>query len=324
MDVDIINKIPAIRSQLLSNPQIEKVSFPIYMPLNMISETIVNEWEGNHAKQNLFVYNNFIDYDFLDLFEIKLKEGRNFSPAHPTDSTDSYILNESAVKALGWESAVGKQFRGGKVIGVVKDFHFQPLGLPIKPLFLALRMGKGPYNTEHIAIKVKTGDLENTLAAIQKTVKGILPHLTFEYRFMDEAYKQLYQSEKRLGQAFTIFTLLALFIACMGLFGLVSHQVLQRTKEIGIRKVLGASVPAIVVLLSKDFLKLVLQASVIALPLTWYAMSRWLQDFAYRIDLAWWVFVLSGVVALLIALLTVSIQSVKAALANPVKSLRNE
>jgi putative ABC transport system permease protein len=290
----------------------------------MISETIVKEWEGNDSQGDFFVYNNFIDYDFIDLFEIKLKEGRNFSPDYPTDSVESYILNESAVKALGWGSAVGKQFRNGKVIGVVKDFHFQPLDLAIKPLFLALRQGRGAMNTEHIVIKVKTGDLENTLAAIQQTIKNFVPHIPFEYRFMDEAYAQLYQSEQRLGLAFNIFTGLALFIACMGLLGLVSQQVLQRTKEIGIRKVLGASVPGIVLLLSKDFLKLVLLALIIAVPVAGYAMSRWLEDFAYSIDLSWWMFALTGIVALVIALVTISFQAIKAALANPVKSLRNE
>jgi putative ABC transport system permease protein len=323
-NADITQKIPAIRTELLRNPQIEKVTFPVYMPLNMISETIVKDWEENHGQQNLFIYNNYVDYDFIDLFQIQLKEGRNFSPDYPTDSLDSYILNESAVKALGLESAVGKQFRDGKVIGVVKDFHFQPLSLTIKPLFLTFRKSFYRPDTDHIAIKVRTGEVENTLVSIQKTIQGILPQIPFEYRFMDEAYERLYQSEKRLGQAFNIFTSLALFIACIGLLGLVSQQVLQRTKEIGIRKVLGASVPGIVFLLSKDFLKLVLLALVIAVPLAWYAMSRWLQDFAYRIDLDWWIFALTGIVALFIALVTISFQSIKAALANPVKSLRNE
>lgn len=321
-NVDISNKISTVRTQLLSNPQIEKVSFPVDMPLDMSSETIVKDWEGNNSQQNLFIYNNYVDYDFIDLFGIKLKEGRNFSPDYPTDSTDSYILNESAVKALGWKSALDKQFQGGKVIGVVKDFHFQPLGLAIKPLFLAFR--RDSHSLGNIAIKVKTGELENTLATIQKTIKGIVPQLAFEYRFMDEAYDQLYQSEKRLGQAFTIFTLLALFIACMGLFGLVSYHVLQRTKEIGIRKVLGASVGQIVTLLSKDFLKLVLIAFFIAVPIAWYAMSKWLEDFAYRIDISTGVFALAGIISLLVALLTISFQSIKAALANPVKSLRSE
>ncbi len=323
-DADISQKQSAIRAELLRNPQIERVSFPMYLPFNISSETIVHEWEGNDKRTDLFIYNNHVDYDFMDLFQIKLKEGRNFSPYYPIDSAESYILNESAVKALGWQAAVGKQFKGGKVIGVVKDFHFLPLGLTIKPLFLTLRNSTDAFNTDYIAIKLKTGNLENTLDHIQRTVKSLLPQYSFEYRFMDEAYTQLYQSEKRLGQTFALFTLLALFIACMGLFGLISQQVVQRTKEIGIRKVLGASVVSIAALLSQDFLRLVSVSILIASPLAWYAGDKWLQDFAYKIDIEWWVFALAGGLAVLIALLTVSFQSIKAALADPVKSLRSE
>lgn len=155
-------------------------------------------------------------------------------------------------------------------------------------------------------------------------MKAIAPQAPFEYEFMDEAYNQLYQSEQRFGQAFTIFTFLALFIGCMGLFGLASHNVLQRTKEIGIRKVLGASVQQIVQLLSKDFIKVVLIATLLAFPLAWWAMNKWLQDFAYRIDIQWWMFALAGLTALGIALLTVSFQAIRAAVANPVESLRSE
>jgi putative ABC transport system permease protein len=316
--------IPALRAALLSNPGVEKVSFPVYMPLNMHSETIVNAWEGNHTRQNLFIYRNYVDYDFLDLFQIRLKEGRNFSPDHPTDSTDSYLLNEAAVKAMGWQSAVGKSFERGRVIGVVKDFHFQPFDLTIKPMFLSLRRGEFSYDLDHIAIKVKTRDAERTLAGIQKTVKDLLPGLAYEHRFMDEAYAQMYASERRLGQTFNVFTLLALFIACLGLFGLVSHHVLQRTKEIGIRKVLGASVPQLVALVSRQFVKLIGCAFLIATPVAWYAMHRWLGHFAYRIDISGWIFAGAGVLSLGIALLTVGFQGVRAALANPVDSLRSE
>jgi putative ABC transport system permease protein len=322
-NLDIRDKIPAIRTELLRQPQIEKVSFPVSMPLNMYSETIVNDWEGNPPQADLFIYKNYVDYDFLDLFEMELKEGRNFSPEYPTDSTESYILNESAVKALGWESAQGKKFHGGKVIGVVKDFHFQPLNLAIKPLFLALR-NKEYYAGGNIAIKVSTREWERTLAGVEKTLGAIVPKLTFDYRFMDEAYIKLYESEKRLGQTFTVFTALSLFIACLGLFGLVSFQVLQRTKEIGIRKVLGASVSQLVGLLSRDFIILVLFALLVAWPLAWWGMHQWLQNFAYRVEIDGWLFVLVGALVLLIAFLTVSIQTLKASRANPVDSLRNE
>jgi putative ABC transport system permease protein len=323
-NADISRAIPAIRARLLSNPRIENVSFPVYMPLNMHSETIANVWEGNHTRQDLFIYRNYVDYDFLDLFQIRLKEGRNFSPDHPTDSTDSYLLNEAAVKAMGWQSAVGKGFEGGKVIGVVKDFHFQPFGLAIKPLYLKFRKGKGTYDMDHIAIKVNPTEMTSTLAGIQKTVKTLLPGLAYEHRFMDEAYAQLYASERRLGQTFSLFTLLALFIACLGLFGLVSHHVLQRTKEIGIRKILGASVPQLVTLVSREYVKLIGGAFLVATPVAWYAMHRWLAHFAYRIDISWWIFAGAGVLSLGIALLTVGFQGIRAALANPVDSLRRE
>jgi putative ABC transport system permease protein len=228
------------------------------------------------------------------------------------------------VKALGWQSAVGKGFEGGKVIGVVKDFHFQPFDLAIKPLYLKFRKGQGAYDHDHIAIKVKTAELAGTLAGIQKTIKTHLPGMAYEHRFMDEAYAQLYDSERRLGHTFNVFTLLALFIACLGLFGLVSHHLLQRTKEIGIRKVLGASVPQLVGLVSREFVKLIGGAFLIATPVAWYAMHRWLGHFAYRIDISWWVFAGAGVLSLGIALLTVSFQGIRAALANPVDSLRSE
>jgi putative ABC transport system permease protein len=323
-NVNLNRQLPLIRDRLLANPRVEKVSFPVYMPLNMHSETIVKNWEGNHTRQDLFIYRNYVDYDFLELFRIRLKEGRNFSPDHPTDSIDSYILNEAAVKALGWQSAVGKGFEGGKVIGLVKDFHFQPFDLAIKPLYLKFRKGQGAYDHDHIAIKVKTAELAGTLAGIQKTIKTHLPGMAYEHRFMDEAYAQLYDSERRLGHTFNVFTLLALFIACLGLFGLVSHHLLQRTKEIGIRKVLGASVPQLVGLVSQEFVKLIGSAFLIATPVAWYAMHRWLGHFAYRIDISWWVFAGAGVLSLGIALLTVSFQGIRAALANPVDSLRSE
>ena len=219
---------------------------------------------------------------------------------------------------------MGKSFEGGKVIGVVKDFHFQPFDLAIKPLYLKFRRGKGAYDMDHIAVKVNTLEMAGTLAGIQKTLKTLLPGLASEPRFMDEAYAQLYASERRLGQTFNVFTGLALFIACLGLFGLVSHHVLQRTKEIGIRKVLGASVPQLVALVSREFVKLIGGAFVIATPVAWYAMHRWLGHFAYRIDISWWIFAGAGVLSLGIALLTVGVQGIRAALANPVKSLRSE
>jgi putative ABC transport system permease protein len=321
-DAIISDKVSTIQSELLKNTQIEKVSFPSEMPLDMGSEGIVNEWEGNNTKRDLFIYRNYVDYDFIHLFEIELLEGRNFSPDHPADSVSSYILNESAVKALGWVSAIGKQFAGGEVIGVVKDFHFQRFDLTIQPLYLKFRSkANGPFN---IAVKIKMENAMETMAYIQQTIKTFSPHNFVNCRFLDDDYDALYNSETRLGQAFTVFTALALLIAGIGLFGLVSHHILRRTKEIGIRKVLGATTESIVALVSREFLVLVMISFLIASPVAWWAMNKWLQDFAYKIEIEWWMFFVSGFVAVSLALVTISFQSIKAALMNPVISLRSE
>lgn len=290
----------------------------------MISQGIADEWEGNNTESELGIYRNYVDYDFIDLLEIELVEGRNFSPAFPTDTLGAYILNEAAVKALGWESAVGKKFERGKVIGVVKDFHIQPFDLAIEPMYLTFRNRETTYYSGNIAMKIKMDDPEGALAYVQETLKEMTPLLPFQHRFMDESYNQLYESEKRFGKVFNIFTLIALFIACMGLFGLVTHNVIQRTKEISIRKVLGATISNIVGLLSKDFLKLVLLSSIIAVPIAWWGMNKWLQDFAYRINLNWQTFVLACLLAIGLAFLTISAQAIKAAAANPANTLKGE
>lgn len=320
-EVDLYNKVPTLKSELLKHSQIEQVSVSSYLPLNINSQTIVDNWEGNNAQEELWIYRNYIDYDYVDLFEMEIVEGRNFSPNHPNDSTDSYILNEAAVKALGWESAVGKKFNGRKVIGVLKDFHFQSLDFAIEPIFISFRRKEISFYTTNIIIKGKMDEVDEAVAHIQKTLNTFIPQVPFDHRFLDESYNQLYKSERQFGQVFNIFTCIALFIACMGLFGLVTHKVIQRTKEIGIRKVLGASVTNIVSLISKDFLQLVLVATIIAIPIAWWGSQRWLQDFAYRIDIGWWTFLLIGLLAIGLAFLTVSTQALRAATANPADTL---
>ena len=242
------------------------------------------------------IYQNYVDYDFLDLFEIDLLTGRNFSPAFPRDSSDSYILNESAVKKLGWDnaSAIGKSFADGKVIGVMKDFHFLRLDFAIEPLYLTFHNKRTMSYFGNIVLKMNMENPENTIAYVQNTLKTVMPQLPFEHRYLDESFNQLYQAEKRFGAAFNIFTLIALFIACIGLFGLVTHSVLLRTKEIGIRKVLGASIPNLVYLLCKDFGLLILIAFLIATPLSWYFMNQWLSDFAYATSVGLGVFLFAG------------------------------
>lgn len=312
-----------IRNELMKHSQIQNVAFGNEVPIASTNQGIVDRWEGNTDKSHIYVYRNYVDPHYLDLFEIDLIEGRGLGQVAATDSIVPYILNEAAVKQIGWESAVGKQFRDGQVVGVVKDYHFQTLSLNIEPLFIApIRERYNSYGK--IAIKIGTQNLESTLAHIQQTVKSQVPNLPYEYHFMDDSFKELYQAERNFGQAFNIFTLLALFIACIGLLGLVSHHVVQRTKEIGIRKVLGASAFGIVRLLAKDFLKLVALALIIAIPIAWYGMQLWLEDFAYRINIQWWVFLLVGLATLLLAFLTIGTKSLKVALANPIESIRNE
>lgn len=324
---EVNENLSTIRQELLDHPQIKKVSVSTNLILNTNNQGIIDQWEGNEGERKFGCYRYFVDGEFLDLYEIPLLAGRNFSPAYPTDSTESYLLNRSAVNAIGWtpETAIGKTFRDGKVIGVVEDFHFQPMDLKIEPLYMKFRHpANQPVGYGNLAVKLGSGDLENTLSFVLGVLKDVAPRIPFEYRFLDESFDQLYASEQRLGKAFSIFTLLALFIACMGLFGLVSYQIVQRTKEIGIRKVLGASALRLVQLLSSDFLILVFIALVLAVPVAWYAMQQWLNNFAYRIEIEWWVFLLVAVPALSISLLTVGVQSMRAALANPVECLKDE
>ena len=324
---EIGNNYQVIRNELLNHPQITKVALSSSLPIDTDNQGPVNQWEGNDNEEIIYCYRHFVDDHFLDLYEMEMLEGRNFSPDYPTDSSNSYILNESAVAAIGWTptSAIGKGFRNGQVIGVVKDFHFQPMDLKIEPMFMMLRTAQNSFaNYGNISIKLEMDELDHTLAHIQQTFKNITPGLPYELHYLDESFNQLYESEQRLGQAFNIFTALALFIACVGLFGLVSHSIVQRAKEIGIRKVLGASASHIVRLLSKDFLRLVTGAVIIAIPVSWYVMQQWLQNYAYRIDLEWWIFVFAGMGAVMIAFLTISTQTLKAANTNPVECLRDE
>ncbi|MCB0837531.1 MAG: ABC transporter permease [Bacteroidetes bacterium] len=322
-NLDAINKSDLIRTELLKHPGIQKVSFSGSVPVHISHDNLINEWEGNDNNQELSIYTNYVDYDFLDLFEIELVEGRNFSPDFPTDSMNRYLLNETAVKTLGWKSAVGKSFKQGKVIGVVKDFHFHTLDRPIEPLWMTYYHKKNTFSG-NISMRVSSDNLDQTIAHLHKTLKGLIPELIVEHHFMDESYLQMYSKEKRFGQIFNIFTTLALLIACIGLLGLVTHKVSQRTKEIGIRKVLGAGVWNIVKLLTSEFSKMIIVAIAIALPVSFFIANNWLEGFAYRIDMQWWYFGGVAIITMLIASITVSFQTLKAASTNPVECLRDE
>ncbi|RAK70348.1 ABC transporter permease [Hymenobacter edaphi] len=272
-----------------------------------------------------------IDEGFLPTYGIKLAAGRNFDPkAFPTD-TLGFILNATAVRMIGWKSpaeAVGQAFRYGgvlgRVLGVTQDYHFESLHQPIVPMvmFLSSATSRSSYN--YVSVKLAGGNVAGSLQHLERTWKEFLPDEPFTYTFLDESYAKLYQAELRQTLLFSIFAGIAILIACLGLFGLSSFAITQRVKEIGIRKVLGASTSTIVMLLSSDFMKLVLVAALLAFPLSWYVMHRWLQDFAYRINMPWWVFPLAGLAAAGVALATIVSQTVSVARANPVKSLRTE
>jgi putative ABC transport system permease protein len=269
----------------------------------------------------------FADYDFLKTYEIDLVKGRDFSRDFGSDKEGAYLINETAMTKLGWgDDTLGKKIGFSKkvmrpIVGIVKDFHYRSLKHVIGPLAIFLR----PRGDSYLSIKMNTDDISATLSYIKKTWNTFEKERSFGYFFVDENFDSLYNSEERLSQIITFFASIAIFVACLGLFGLASYIAEQSTKEIGIRKVLGATASSIVVLLSRNFLKWVLVANLIAWPVTYYVMRNcWLANFPFRIPISLLTFVMAGIIALLIALLTVSYQSIKAAVANPVDSLRYE
>jgi putative ABC transport system permease protein len=285
-----------------------------------------------------YAANVFIgDYDYVKTLGLKIIAGRDFSRDMGTDEREAFIINETAVKDLGYataEKAIGQPMswdewvpadtlhpvKKGKVIAVVRDFHYKSLHEKLAISVIQLY----PQVAVKVAVKLKTADAKNTIAYINNVWDQFIPGYPLEYKFMDESYGAMYKSEEKLASLLWIFTFMAIFVGCMGLFGLAAFSAEQRTKEIGIRKVLGANVFNIMGLLSKRFVILILVASLIAFPVAWLAMNKWLQDFPYRISISWWMFAVAAVAALVIALITVSFQSIKAAIANPVKSLRTE
>lgn len=267
-----------------------------------------------------------VDHDFIDVLKIELAEGRTFSRDFSTDSTQAFLLNEAAVRQIGWDEPIGKEVRFGpqapfapKVIGVVKDFHVKSLHTEIEPLVIAIVT-----NPVYLAIRIAPGDFGNTLAFLEQEWGTVYPNDPFQYSFLDEDFDNLYQTENLRGQVFSIFSVLTIFIACLGLLGLASFTAEQRTKEIGIRKVMGASVLNITMLLTKDFVKLVVAASIIALPIAYIVMNDWLQNFAYSAGLSPWTFILAALAAVVITVITVSYQAISAALTNPADALQYE
>lgn len=285
----------------------------------------VQNKQGDFQVANLDAY--FVDFDYIPLFKMKMVAGRTFSKDFGTDSTHAMVVNEAAVKMLGFskpEEALGKRYRQwgseGQIIGVVKNFHFRSLQEDIKPLTMRI----DPEHYRIVSAKITGDDVSKIVKEVEEKWKALVPNRPFKYYFLDDFFDRQYRGQQRFGKLFLYFAVLAILISCMGLLGLAAYSTLQRTREIGVRKVLGASVADIVNLLSVDFLKLVLIAFVIAVPVSWFFMLKWLQDFAYKATLSWWIFAAAGGIAIAITLLTISFQAIRAAIANPVRSLRSE
>ncbi|HTE32300.1 MAG TPA: FtsX-like permease family protein, partial [Chryseolinea sp.] len=318
----------AYRQQLLADPRIVSVSSSRYLPAGPSNNNNFFVSRDGHASEGITTLRYEADENYIPTLGIEMALGRNFSRDYGADST-AIILNETAAKLFGWnKDAIGHTLNHRDndgtsityhVIGVVKDFHFRSLHEKITPLVMTMGSDFGT-----MIAKVKTADISGVLSAMKKNWDDFKPEESFFYSFLDDRYNNMYKAEQTIGKVLGIFTSLTILVACLGLFGLATITAEQRTKEIGIRKVLGANVAGIVSLLSKDFLKLVLIAFIIATPVGWYVMNRWLQDFAYRINLSWTVFALAALLAVVITLVTVSFQAIRAAIANPVNSLRSE
>ena len=324
IDGDLFNKFDLLKEELSRIPGVRNVSHMTATPASNGNGTDGITWPGGDPNGQVRFTPVGVGYDFTKTMNLQMAGGRDFSKAFPTDST-GVIINETAVKVMGLKEPVGQEISWGKakvrIVGVLKDFHFQSLHTAIRPL-IAYLGARQPFG--NVVVRIEGGKTPETLAAIERISKKLNPNVPFSYAFTDQEYARQYQSEQIVGKLAGYFAFLAIFISCLGLFGLATFTAEQRTKEIGVRKVLGASVAGIVGLLSKDFLKLVLMAIVLASPVAWYVMKQWLQGFAYQIDIEWWMFALAGVISVLIAVFTISFQSIRAAMMNPVRSLRSE
>ena len=325
LEGDLSTNFRSFKQELATMPGIKSITCSQADPLQVGSSTQGVTWKGKDTTKIILFSQNPVSYDYLSTMGIKLKEGRDFSAAFGTD-TSNYIINEEAAKKMGMKNPVGQELtmwgRKGTIIGLVKSFHINSLHENIPPLILNAQ--RGPENSGQVIVRTQAGQTKEAIASMEKTFKKFNPRFPFEYKFTDQEFANNYKGENVVSKLANYFAFLAIFISCLGLFGLAMFTAEQRTKEIGVRKVLGASVLNITAMLSKDFLKLVLVSAIIAFPLAWYVMSKWLEKYAYRIDIHWWFFLIAGVMAALIALLTVSYQAIKAALMNPMKSLKTE
>lgn len=325
----------SIKNELLKHPDIQNVTFSAFILTDWESSVAGRDldWTGKQTDRDFLIGNNYVDYDYLKTFNVKLAEGRFFSKEFATDASDACVVNEAAVKAMGMNEPIGKKIvwsSGSQnenrrtIVGVIKDFNTQSLHQEIRPFVLMPIENIQQVMSNTMCIKLKSDNIPRSLTFIEGKIKEFVPDDPFIYHFLDEKINALYHTEQLTSKLTRYITSLAIFISCLGLFGLASFSVERRTKEIGVRKVLGASVSKIILLLTKDFSKWILLANIIAWPTAWFAINRWLQNFAYRTEIDIWIFVFSTSLAFIIALIIVSYQSIRAALANPVDSLRYE
>ncbi len=329
-DGTVREKYDVFKNTLLKQREILGVAASSTIPGKTVPANLVRP-EGTHQNEGQVMQMLFVGHDFIQTLGMDLVIGRDFSTDFPSDEQEAFIINEEAARKFGWQAPLGKKIdwmnpttnaliKSGKVIGVVKDFHIQPLQEKIQPLVLQIM----PNRFQFMYIKLAPGNGLTTLKFLEQTWKEIYPNHPFEFSFLKDTLSKMYQAEQRLESVFSYFSLLAIFIACMGLFGIAAYTIRQRTKEISIRKVLGASIPDIILLLSSHFIKLVLIAFLIAAPAAYLMMSKWLEGFSYRMDIGISPFMAAGLAAIVIAWLTISFQSVRAATGNPVNSLRSE
>jgi putative ABC transport system permease protein len=321
---NLVNKYPTFKQEAASIPGVKVVTRITQIPTKLTSGTSDVDWQGKNAdEKNLFVW-AAVGYDFVKTLDLQVLRGRDFSRNYPTDSS-GYLLNESALRVINYKDPIGKQLtfwgKQGTIVGVIRDFHFNSLHDPIQPLILRMREEESSGNA---LVRIEPAKTQQALRSLDALSRQFNPKFPLTYQFLDEAYNSLYTSEQMIGKLSGYFAFIAIFICCLGLLGLVMFTAEQRIKEIGIRKVLGANTASVFGLLSKDFLLLVFVAFVIASPVAWWAANNWLTGFAYRINISWWMFLLAGLLAMIIALATISVQALRAAMANPVKSLRNE
>jgi len=317
---ELNKKLNLLKSELKSNPAVVEISGVSSAPAQIRRSTILSEWEGRDSDDHFLIYLLSADYDFVNTMQIDMEQGRYFSREFAADTAEGIIVNEAAVRAMGMQSPLGKEILGNKIIGVVKDFHFSSLHSKIGPLTIYF----DPREIQLLLVKVKSEALGQTIKAIETSWNKLVPAFPFEFRFLDEQIDALYHAEQRVEKVVNAFSFLALLIACLGLFGLASFTAEQRTKEVGIRKVLGASAYRITLLLSKEFTRYVIIANVIAWPVAYLLLNQWLHNFAYHIQLSWWIFIMAGSLAFIVAVLTVSWQAIRAAILNPVEALRYE